>query len=407
MDVNTYIKENWIKSVRDGARKGLPYPFTSPSCEQTSDVGFENFFYWDTYFINIGLLSDGMVEQVKNNLQNLVYLLDKYGYIPNVATEGGDNRSQLPLFTLMCHAYFQYTGDEVFFRAIYPAMEKEYEFWMRERMAPCGLNRYGNNADDDTCINFYRAIKAARLGGDMAQKDENARMRGSHLLSEAESGWDFTPRFGMRAEYFAPIDLNCIAYENECILSNFAPDGERALRYRRAAEDRKRNIEKICLHSGIYCDYDFVHNKHSEIASVAQLFPYLCGVSNDGEGAIKILSRLEMVYGVSTTEKTADCGKYQWSYPNVWPPLQYFAVTALDRVGRKDDAFRIAQKYLSVVEKSADDTDSLWEKYDCNCGCKALVNEYAESKMLGWTAGTYRALQHYVRTGKPIHDFVI
>ena len=92
MTVNEYIRGNWKNSVRPGEPKGIPYPFNSPSCEQTSDVGFENFFYWDTYFINLGLLCDGMKEQALNNIKNMIFLIDEYGYMPNVATEGGDNR---------------------------------------------------------------------------------------------------------------------------------------------------------------------------------------------------------------------------------------------------------------------------------------------------------------------------
>ena len=71
MTVNDYIRENWKNSIRAGENKGLPYPFNSPSCEQTSDVGFENFFYWDTYFINLGLLCDGMRDQALNNIKNI------------------------------------------------------------------------------------------------------------------------------------------------------------------------------------------------------------------------------------------------------------------------------------------------------------------------------------------------
>ena len=76
MTVNEYIRGNWKNSVRPGEPKGIPYPFNSPSCEQTSDVGFENFFYWDTYFINLGLLCDGMKEQALNNIKNMIFLID-------------------------------------------------------------------------------------------------------------------------------------------------------------------------------------------------------------------------------------------------------------------------------------------------------------------------------------------
>ena len=34
-------------------------------------------------------------------------------------------------------------------------------------------------------------------------------------------------------------------------------------------------------------------------------------------------------------------------------------------------------------------TGKLWEKYDAVNGGKATANEYAETEMLGWTAGVY------------------
>ena len=71
-----YILKNWKNTIRDTSHKGhgmvaLPKPFSTPSIE----LLFEDFYYWDTYFINLGLLTDGFVEQAKNNLDNIAYFI--------------------------------------------------------------------------------------------------------------------------------------------------------------------------------------------------------------------------------------------------------------------------------------------------------------------------------------------
>ena len=407
MTVREYIRFNWKNSIRKGEYKNLPYPYNSPSCEQTSDVGFENFFYWDTYFINLGLLIDGMKEQALNNIRNMIFLIDKYGYMPNVATEGGDNRSQFPLFIPMCHAYWQYTQDKEFVREAYPAMKKEYAFWMSRRTLPCGLNRYGNNADAKTCSDFYKIITDTRLDGEAGKTESEMESLGSNLLSEAESGWDFTPRFNARAEHYAPIDLNSLLYENQKILAFFGKLSGEENSYGEAAERRAGLLSRYAEKDGIFYDYDADRNACSPVISSALLMPYLCGLSDDKEKAMEILNRLRTNYGIPATEKSDEYGKYQWSYPNIWPPLVCLSVMAADRVGLKDEAKLLARQYVEMVDRGWIDTGSLWEKYDCISGRKAFVHEYNESKMLGWTAGTYRVFENYLSTGRMIHNFNI
>jgi neutral trehalase len=72
-DVLSYIQSNWKRSIyKDLPGKGfkgidLPYPYTSPSIKGEGHFTF--FFYWDTYFTNLGLLRNGHEEQAKNKLK--------------------------------------------------------------------------------------------------------------------------------------------------------------------------------------------------------------------------------------------------------------------------------------------------------------------------------------------------
>ncbi len=76
--VETYIASHWDECVREirenqGETIGLPYPYAIPA------VGhFEELFYWDTYFLNKGLELSGRRLLAKCNVDNMLYLVNKY-----------------------------------------------------------------------------------------------------------------------------------------------------------------------------------------------------------------------------------------------------------------------------------------------------------------------------------------
>ena len=76
-EVREYIQKNWGKTFHDpnGMRNGFtpPKPYISPSI----DGVYTDLYYWDVYFINLGLMLDGHGEQVENNLDNMAYFIDK------------------------------------------------------------------------------------------------------------------------------------------------------------------------------------------------------------------------------------------------------------------------------------------------------------------------------------------
>ena len=123
------------------------------------------------------------------------------------------------------------------------------------------------------------------------------------------------------------------------------------------------------------------------------------GLANDEQAkvAVKNLSRLEEEFGVVTCEKNNDQGIYQWDYPNGWACLQYIVMVGLDNYGYKEEAKRIAKKYISLVEKVFDETGNLWEKYNVVKGNIEVNNEYKMPAMMGWTAGVYLSLSEYIR----------
>ena len=70
--VELFIEQNWDKAIKtatedNGTLLGLPFPFSTPC---VSGV-FQELFYWDTYFTNVGLLASGRIEQAKNNIEDM------------------------------------------------------------------------------------------------------------------------------------------------------------------------------------------------------------------------------------------------------------------------------------------------------------------------------------------------
>ena len=385
MKVREYISNSWDKSLRQKGHRPdgivLPYPYNSPCAEGL----FDEFYYWDTCFINKGLIADGKYEYAMQNLLNMAYLIQRYGYMPNAAVEGMLNRSQPPLFGMMCYDLYHATQDERLKQKVLPALKTEYEYWMKNRILPCGLNAYGNSATKE--VKVYMATEFEQRLGRKFEADREEL--GSNVLAECESGWDFSPRFNHRCTEYAPIDLNCIMYINEMVIATFESDLIEKQKYENFALLRKQKMLKY-MFNGEFLNDAIPEKTVSNTVSVATLFPFLVGIQSDKITLKKLLYRLECKNGISACEKqNYNNTIYQWGYPNMWAPLVYFAFFALKQSGLIVDANRIGEKYLTAVEKTFEKTLKLWEKYDAETGEKATVNEYTETEMLGWTAGVY------------------
>ena len=68
----------------------LPHPFMIPGGR------FREMYYWDSNWIVRGLLVSGMTKSAKMMLENLAFLTEKYGFVPNGARIYYLNRSQPP-----------------------------------------------------------------------------------------------------------------------------------------------------------------------------------------------------------------------------------------------------------------------------------------------------------------------
>ena len=392
MNINEYIINGWDKTVRETKEVAqgdtlitLPKPYTVP-CMNNS---FQELYYWDTYFTNRGLIASGRLDLVQNNIENFAYLINTYGFIPNGSRTWYLNRSQPPFFGLMIADIYSVTKDKAFLAWAVEALKKEYEFWDTKRKSLNGLNCYSADATKQE----YQAIIKRYYERTGLLREGNEEYWGRNILAEAESGWDFNARFEGKCHEYNPVDLNSLLYFNE----NFIADAEEELGgngniWRIKANQRKALMNEYMLGTdGIYYDYSYTENKRSNVKSAASFMPYFTGVYETDNGVNTLLKCLELPFGISATEETA--GNFQWGYKNGWACLQLIAAEGLEKVGRIQDAKRIAEKYVRLVEDVFNANGKLWEKYNVMDGNANAVGEYGTPEMLGWTAGVYMALK--------------
>ena len=393
--VSSYIRANWEKTFHPSSELigsvKINYPYVSPCA---TDV-YTEIYYWDTYFINLGLMLDDYIEQAKNNIDNISQFINALGFMPNANTI--TDRSQPPFFTRMVYDYFHRTDDESIITKYIETILKEYEFWQTKRKNRLGLNSYGTHGSKTEILNNYvwHHVRVHECG----ETEEEQLRIGKDIMAIAESGLDFnmrfrTPKSRIAAHEFLHLDLDCILYDMEIKTADMLrllKRNEEAETFMRNAENRKEKMNKYYLtKDGIYLDYDFETGKHSEILSAVSLYPYTFGVSGDRKSALKVLKRLELNYGLSACEYRDDDLFYQWDYPCMWPAATCLAYMGLKNLGLNAEAARIAGKYVSVAGKIFEETGRLWEKYDALTGKIAVTSEYDTMPMMGWTAAVYR-----------------
>lgn len=392
MNINDYIKENWKNTIRITDENGngklipLPFSYTVPS------IGgmFQEMYYWDTYFTNKGLIMSDKAEVAKNNVNNMCYLVKRFGYMPNGNHKDITNRSQPPFLSLMVRDIYDCFKDNDWLLEAYEALLIEYDFWTIKRNTRIELSQYSGNGNDSNFV-AYANMYRSRTGLELGEADDKLLYR--HCLAVCESGWDISHRWGTEAYNYVQPELNALLYafeDNMEYFCNILKNGD-ADKWNIAKLKRQELMRKYLCDNGIYKDYNMIDETNSNMITAASFFPLFvkCASQSEADATQKILPLLEKNYGLATTQFKAEQGKYQWSYPNGWAPLTYVAVKGLMNYGFEADAKRIAQKYVDATERLYNKTGKLWEKYNVETGNLDVVDEYGTPEMLGWSAAVY------------------
>ncbi|MDF3130263.1 trehalase family glycosidase [Kiritimatiellaeota bacterium B1221] len=412
--VARYIHENFDRSIYfDEPGSGyegidLPYPYSSPCIKGEGKFSF--FFYWDTHFTNLGLLRTNRADTAKNNIRNMLWLIDRYGYMPNHI--GLDNRSQPPYLCRMVKDYFTFMGgpaaDPDFFRQCAEGLRKEYHFWRTARSTPAGLCRFASHHVEEGFEYFYNTslVRRLRISPDIPREDKI--QIGQHYLAEAESGSDFTPRFDKRCLDFCAVELNALLYEYETTLAEWAPqlNWDQDL-FASWAKERKARMHRFMWNEerGLFFDYDFVNHKQSLTPAQSGYQTMFSGAATpeQAQRMVENLPLFEREYGMAYTPELPDCRSYQWAFPNIWPPMVSVMVEGLIRYGYESHARRLAEKYVATTRSLYKKTGQLWEKIDAETG-EVAGGEYEAAPMIGWSAGVYLQCLELIETSTTATD---
>lgn len=335
-----YIKDYWPKLVRsnptdDETLVGLPKPYLVPSFEEGHEFDFNELYYWDSYFMSLGLMDETNRELVLGILEDLLAIFERFNIIPNASRTYLMGRSQPPfLSSFIIEAYKTYGLSKDWLAASIKIAQEEYgTVWMgtkkpNARQVYQGLSRYYD-------INYLND------------------------LAEAESGWDMSPRFSRHALDYLPVDLNCLLYKYErdfAYAERLLGNESGAVSWEQAAHRRRLTINELLWSDlrGFYYDYDYTKKKRGSVNSLAAYYTMWAGVASEKQAAklVSSLKKFEQKGGLATTD-TMPLNQFmpggrpmQWAYPNGWAPLHFIVVRGLQKYGYHHEARRIALKWL-------------------------------------------------------------
>lgn len=368
-----YIKRNqkdltfFLPENKD-SHLGLPNPFVAPSSSR--GIFGKDQFYWDSYFIILGLVETNQINLARGMVENLAYLYEKFGIIPSRNRYCNLGISQPPFFTSMILEIFNKTKDKIWLKDMTKIAEEELKnYWMDTKKihkVHKGLSRYC----DHWCTN---------------------------LTAEHESGWDMTSRFYDKCMDYLPIDLNCLLYKYEVDLSVIYKvlwESSKSKKYFNNSKKRKEQINNLMWNEkkGFYFDYDYQKKKQSDFYSVAGFYPLWVRLASKKQ-AEKLkgnLSIFECAGGLANTQKDNLSKVFrQWDYPNGWPNQQWIVIKGLSNYGFNDDAKRLSQRWLDMNKKVYDRTGTFWEKYNVSTVDRGKDGRYPTQKGFGWTDAVF------------------
>ncbi|NCU37722.1 alpha,alpha-trehalase TreF [Candidatus Saccharibacteria bacterium] len=397
-----------------GSLLPLPYAYVVPGGR------FAEQFYWDSYFIMLGLAADGQWLLISGMVKNYAYMLRKFGLIPTANRSYFLSRSQPPFFSQMIKLLAKHRGRTRTYAEYLPSLLTEYRFWMKGRKVtgdhpdrpayarvvrmPNGtvLNRYYDNRTTPRPESRREDVETA-LTAKSADKDKIFL----DLRAGAESGWDFSSRWfkdnatiqSIHTTDMVAVDLNCLLYLHEQTIAEaytLIKQPLLAKRFRNLAQKRADAIRKYCWDSSkdFFCDYDFRSGVTTSKVTLAGVYPLYAKIATS-EQAAAVAEQLEKKFlcegGLVTT--LVHNGQ-QWDSPNGWAPLQWIAIQGLREYGYHALANEIRDKWLDSCERVFADTRKMIEKYNVvRAGDLGSGGEYPLQDGFGWTNGVYAALK--------------
>lgn len=393
---------------------------------------FNELYGWDAAFIQRGLLLGDEVELAVSMLEQLAFQIERYGMVLNANRTYYLTRSQPPLFTRMVWDAHRLDPCRARLARMLPLAVRYHALWVSPpRLEPeTGLARYrdaghgpapevlASERDADGLDHYARlarhlaALSAAGHPVDhLLDGDHPSALAYLGDRSMRESGFDASDRFGplnLDVVRYLPVCLNTFLVQMERDIADLCRAvGEDPGPWDRAAATRAARIEADLFDEalGLYADFDLERGGSSGYPFLTTFLPLWAGIAAP-ERARRVrdqLPRFERPGGLVTSQRISGC---QWDAPFGWAPLQLFAVSGLHRYGFESDARRIAERFLSTVQREYDRTGCFREKYDVTSMSGDLDGRIAfgyptNEVGFGWTNAAVLELLEYLDTGAP------
>jgi alpha,alpha-trehalase len=399
----------------------LPRPYVVPGGR------FNEMYGWDSYFIQVGLLRDGLVPLAKDMADNFLYEVREYGKVLNANRTYYLTRSQPPFLTQMVMGVYERTRDKQWLAAAVPAIEAYYQFWTTEpHLTPAtGLSRYFDLGEgpapevvsaerDAQGRTHYELVKDylkthAITDYDVAQFYDAKNDGMTDLFykgdrSMRESGFDPSNRFGpfnLDIIHYDPVCLNTLLYLMEVqtadILETLGRSAE-AKPWRKRAEERAARINSLMWdeQDGLYYDYNFAKSYRRKYPFLTTFYPLWAGIASK-EQAARIVKNLPLFERDGGLQTSTNVTGNQWDSPFGWAPLELIATQGLRRYGYDEEANRISIKWLKLIHDRYAAQGTIVEKYDVVHPGTLVSGEikfgYRSNELgFGWTNASFTAL---------------
>jgi alpha,alpha-trehalase len=386
-----HIEAIWSHLTRpadDPQERSTRFPLPQPYV--IAGGRFQEAYYWDSYFTQLGLLQAGQFDLVRAMLDNFAHAIATIGHIPNGFRSYFLTRSQPPFFAAMVQDYGRATGDLRGAYATYlPAMQAEYRYFTTSAHTIGGLARYWDT-ENTPRVEMYGTDLAAE--GHTKAHPEYFR----DLRAACESGWDFSSRWltdtadlgTIRTTQLWALDLNCLLLRYEEILSQATGK----TRYVTAANTRRAAIAKRFFDKdrGYFCDVVIADGTTVPVTTAAGMYALYAGAASPAQAdrAVEWMrAHLLAPGGLLTTDVTSG---QQWDAPNGWAPLQWIAIQGLRRYGFDALAETLRTRWLATCDTVFAASGKFVEKYNVLDPLAASGGgEYALQDGFGWTNGVY------------------
>lgn len=413
LPIEQHIEKLWDQLTKTaleekGTLLKLPKPYIVPGGR------FNEFFYWDSYFVMLGLQTSGRIEMMENIVENCSYLIQKFGFVPNASRTHFLSRSQPPYFSLMLDLLSESTNDGEIYSKYYETLEKEYHFWMdgeKDLENDSVAKRVAKTKEGAILNRYYDSENTPRPESysiDIEDSENTSRKEFyRNIRAACESGWDFSSRWFADGDTIqtietlniAQIDLNCLLWHLEDTLaktSELKNLSDKKNDYSQRAENRKKAINQYFWDEKgkIYRDYHIKNDQKTSSESIATLYPLFLNLSNTEQAKAvseTISEKFLFPGGLVTTTKNSG---QQWDLPNAWAPYQWLGFLSMKNYGFHDLGEKIKNNWCSNVKRVYKNTGKLMEKYNAlDTETIAGGGEYPNQDGFGWTNGVYLKLK--------------